>query len=232
VGEEHTSWVEVGESIQPVPIGRKRLFLAAMCRVAGQLLRCEVGSEVVCLAGEYYCAVALPEGQRLVPFGVTRRRNDPDTGLDLDLAGDFLVGSTREVDQLVDCVAAPACGGQFDVLHQDGLAAQERVPADVVEVQVTVHDHGNVSEGDSGRREGVPQRTAARPIARFGFGVCLPDSGIEEEQPVVVLHQVGKNGSTRGCGPPTSEAGRMKYPRSSRRTAMFFRKQPSLRASA
>lgn len=29
---------------------------------------------------------------------------------------------------------------------------------------------------------------------RFGFRVCVPDAGIEEDQPVVVLRQIGKDG--------------------------------------
>ncbi|TWG04686.1 hypothetical protein FHX80_113155 [Streptomyces brevispora] len=83
VGEEHTSWVEVGESIQPVPIRRKRLLHAVKCRAAGQLLGREVGSEGVCLTGKDYCAVALPEDQRLMPLGVPGRRDDPDSGPDV-----------------------------------------------------------------------------------------------------------------------------------------------------
>lgn len=63
MGEEHASWVEVGESVQPALIGRKRLLHAMESRVAGQLFGRELGSEVVRLAGEDHCAVALSEDQ-------------------------------------------------------------------------------------------------------------------------------------------------------------------------
>lgn len=68
-----------------------------------------------------------------------------------------------------------------------------RVPAAVVEVQVTVHDHGDVVKDDSGRCQGVLQRSPAGAVVRFGFRVRVADAGIEEDQPLVVLHQVGKD---------------------------------------
>src|SRR5690242_21932883 len=78
VSEENALWVEVGESLQPVLVGGKRLLHAVKCRLAGQLVGCEVGGEVVRLAGEDYRAVGLPDDQRLMLLGMPWCRNAPD----------------------------------------------------------------------------------------------------------------------------------------------------------
>lgn len=109
-------------------------------RLAGHLVGGEVRNEVVRLAGEDHAAVGLPEDQRLMPWGVPWRRDDPDSRPHLGFTGELLIGRGGEIDQFVDGVAAVAGRGQLDVLDQDGPAAQERVPAAVVEVEVAVRD--------------------------------------------------------------------------------------------
>ncbi|SOE33762.1 hypothetical protein SAMN05442782_10838 [Streptomyces sp. OK228] len=91
MGKEHTSWVEVGKPLHPVLIGRKWLFNAVKCGLAGQLVRRELGCEVVRLSGEDHSAVALPKDQRLMPLGVPGCRDDPDARPDLGLTSEFLV---------------------------------------------------------------------------------------------------------------------------------------------
>ncbi len=61
MSEENTSRVGVGESLQPLPVGGKRLFHALKRRLAGQLVGCEMRGEVVCLAGEDHRAVPSPK---------------------------------------------------------------------------------------------------------------------------------------------------------------------------
>lgn len=70
--EEHSSWVELGEPIQPGLVGGERRFQTLESGMASQVIRCEVGGEVVCLAGEDHGAVGLPDYQRLVTVGVAR----------------------------------------------------------------------------------------------------------------------------------------------------------------
>ncbi len=67
--------------------------------MAGQVVRCELGREVVRLAGQDHGAVALPDHERLVPVGVPGRGENPDPGQDLHLAVDLLVGRAGEVDE-------------------------------------------------------------------------------------------------------------------------------------
>jgi hypothetical protein len=61
MGEEHSSRVEVGKSLQPVRVVRKRLFHAVKSGPAGQLVRRELGCEVVSLAGKDHGAVVSPK---------------------------------------------------------------------------------------------------------------------------------------------------------------------------
>ncbi|GHD82847.1 hypothetical protein GCM10010336_72370 [Streptomyces goshikiensis] len=41
-------------------------------------------------------------------------------------------------------------------------------------------------------------------------GWVSADTGVEEEQSLVALHEMSEDGSTRACGPPVSDAGRTK----------------------
>ena len=191
VREENASWVEVGESLQPVLVGGKRLLRAVKRRLAGQLVGCEVGGELVRLAGEDYRAVGLPEDQRLMPLGVPWGRNDPDARPDLLLTGEFLIGRGREIDQLVEGVIAAAGSGQLDVLDQDGLAAQEGGFRRSGRREAADRDEGDVVKSDSGRGRGILQVPALGTVVGFGLGVRCADAGIEEEQTVIVLRRVG-----------------------------------------
>lgn len=175
-------------------IGRKRLLRALERGLSGQVVRRELGREVVCLTGEDHGAVASPEDQRLMPLSVAGRRNDPDSRPELGLTGEFLVNRSGEVDELIDGVVAAAGGGQLHILDQDGLAYQERVSSAVVEVKVAVHDDADVCRSDSGCRQRGLQRAPLGAVVRFGPGVRVADTGVEEKQSLVVPHQVGERG--------------------------------------
>jgi hypothetical protein len=132
-----------------------------------------------------------------MPLGVPWCRNDSDSWPDLCLTGEFLIGCGGEIDQLIEGVVAIAGSGQLDVLDQNGLAAQERIPAAVVEVKVAVRHERDVAKSNSGRRHGVLQVSALGPVVGFGLGVRVADAGVEEDQAVIVLHQIGKHSQQR-----------------------------------
>lgn len=96
------------------------------------------------------------------------------------------VHHSGKVDQRVDGVVARAGSGQFDALDHDGPAAQEGVPAAMVEVQRAVDDHRDAVKADPGLRQSLPQRPPPGPVARLGPRTRVTDPGVEEKQHLVV----------------------------------------------
>lgn len=107
--EEHSPWGELAETVHPRLVGGKRPFETLELGMASQVIRCEVGCEVVCLAGKDQSAVALPDRQRLVTVGVARGRDDPYSWPDLGFSGDLFIGGAREVDKFVDAGLRMKC---------------------------------------------------------------------------------------------------------------------------
>jgi hypothetical protein len=53
----------------------------------------------------------------------------------------------------------------------------------VVEVEVAVHDQGDIGEGDAGRRERALQPPSPGAVVGLGLRVGSADAGVEEDQP-------------------------------------------------
>jgi hypothetical protein len=98
------------------------------------------------------------------------------------------VGEVVEADDRV--VLLPMGGIELDLLREDRPVREARVPAAVIEVEVTIHHDADVVRSDAGGGEGIVERTTDRMVELLDLFVALGDAGIEQDQPVGVVDQV------------------------------------------
>ena len=146
------------------------------------------------LAREDDRPVVALEDDGLVPIDVSGRGNDVYSGRYLGLAVKQLVACSSKVDQVRDRVVGGLSSVEFDALASDRAAAEGRVAADVVEVQVAVHDDVDVVSGEAEPAESILDADALWPVPSFGLGTCITQAGVEKKQACGGARDVSKHG--------------------------------------
>ena len=176
ISNHHVLWRITGRAVDHRAFGANPLPLDV---VVGQL------------AGDRGHAFVSLDQHRLVTRGVPRCREESNARDDLVLTVDAAVGRPRELDPIeyveIDalrpvCVAAGMGHVPLGLLHEDRDAGKQRVPADVVEVEMAV-DHGDdLVDVRADRPKFVGDGTALRPIGMVDERVAFADSGIDQHQ--------------------------------------------------
>jgi hypothetical protein len=140
-----------------------------------------LGRAVVCLPSQDDRAVVTCQDNGLVAVDVTRCRDDVYAGGYLGLAIQQLVLRPREVDEVREGVVRLVRGFQLTALAVDRPPDEGRVAADVIEVQVTVHDQVNVARREPHLGKGRVNRRAAWSIPGLGVRVSLAHARVEKQ---------------------------------------------------
>ena len=162
-----------------------------------RLSRAQLGSEstrgVVRLPSQDHGSVIAAGYQRLMACRVPRRRHDPDTRDQLDLAVDFLIRRVREVDQLGDRVLGLPSAGQLCRLHHNRTACEGRIAPTVIEVQVAVDHPADITDRSVGVVQRLGQRSPSRSVVPLGLCVGLSEAGVKQQGPRRMSNEVSED---------------------------------------
>jgi catechol 2,3-dioxygenase-like lactoylglutathione lyase family enzyme len=193
VGEDNSSRVEGLETLDPFGDWREITTVTLLDGARSKEVAAESCRRVMALAGDDHRPVTPANDDRLVASRVARCRHDEHVVQNLRLAIQALVTEPTHIEEFGEgVVGRPRCL-ELDSLGEDRSSNQLRVPAAMIEMEVTVHDVAHVLDRHSCRRQRLGHRSAARSVMSIDVRMRA-HAGIDQDDAVRMEDDVTQTG--------------------------------------